>query len=88
MKATSLVIFSLVSVIGGVIAQEKTLRVVNASFRASPMPRRAAATSDPVIDSAILDCMIEEDDISFKLGFGPSELERLLRDIQFVSLNF
>ena len=85
MKATSLAIFSLLSVISGVIAQEKTLRLNNASFRAMPRTPEAATTSDPEVNFAVLDCTIEEDDISFRLMYNAEELQQLLADTEVVS---
>ena len=82
MKAIPLIIFSLLSVINGVIAQDKTLRVVNAAFRARPL---SSEDTNPEVDSAVLDCTIEEDDVSFKLSLRSPDLQRLYNEILFVS---
>lgn len=85
MKALSLLILSVLSVIGMVIAQEKTLLVETASFKTFPQSAGVAETTDPDVSAAFLTCLIEEDDISFYISLSASDLQRLLGDIQFVS---
>ena len=85
MKLLDLVILLVLSITSGVLAQGKTLKVVKASFRALPNIEAPQTTADPEVEWAVLNCIIEEDNIPFQVSLQTSDLERLLSDVQFVS---
>ena len=85
MKFLSLVVYLVLSITSGVLAQDKTLTIIQALFQATPETRAREGSTGSEITSVTLQCIIEEDNLGFQLTFQAPDLERMLSNVQLVS---
>ena len=87
MKFLSLAVFFVLTITCGVLAQDKTLRIDNVTFRARPDSRGPAGYTGARLTNVVLDCVVEEDNVPFRLRYDAPMLDRLFGAVQTVSLS-